>query len=79
MGAFIPPVVAKDPHHPHLIKTWTIGLLYGDKKAQIDGTLSWRHTGHLGAYLTYGGVGAAVVVTVGVMLIARRRRGQIAP
>ncbi len=74
MGAIQPPSVAKDPHHSHLIKSWKVGLRYGGERANVLGTLSWRPTGHLGSYLTYGGLGAAVMLALGLLTFSARRR-----
>jgi hypothetical protein len=73
MGAVEPPDVAGDKGHPHLIKSWQIGLEYGTRKADIDGTLSWQPTSPWGLYLTYGGLAAAVVAALVVAIAFRRQ------
>lgn len=76
MGALQPPAVAKDPHHAHLIKTWTIGMRYGDVPLAVKGTLTW-HPGSrwYSRYAPFAIVGGAVVVALVVAVLRRRRRG----
>lgn len=61
MTSTLPPVVAQDPEHPHLISTWKIRLLYGDVPVTATGTLSWS-----GRPSQFGSVGSRVVWTVGI-------------
>jgi hypothetical protein len=69
-----PPVVAADPGKPHLIKRWTIPVVYGHRHGVVAGTLTWQPSSHLATYLTGGIVVAALVVAVGVVVVLRRRR-----
>jgi len=76
MGATEPPAVAADPRHPHLINNWTIPIAVGETTGEIAGTLSYVPPSRLGTYLTYGGIGLAVVVVIALqVLVLRRRRG----
>jgi uncharacterized protein (TIGR03382 family) len=67
-------VVAKDPGRPHLVKTCAIRMSYGTEAAPVRGNLSWQPSGHLATDLTYGGAAAAVLLALGLGLLARRRR-----
>ncbi|MCW2755080.1 MAG: hypothetical protein JWQ32_2491 [Marmoricola sp.] len=80
MGAEVPPSVAEDPHHTHLIKKWTIGLEYGSEKAVISGTLTW-HPGQrfFVTILPWALVVGATVTVIALMLVSRRRRAGAPP
>jgi hypothetical protein len=77
MGTVNPPMVQKDPGKPHLIKDWTIPIHFGDTTASITGTLTYKPGSHTGTYLTYGAIGAAVLIIIGlqVAILRRRRNG----
>lgn len=81
MGTINPPNVEKDPRHQHLIKDWTIPVHYGATAASITGTLTYVPGSHTGTYLTYGAIGAAIVVIIGlqVVILRRRRAGAATP
>jgi hypothetical protein len=77
MGTINPPAVQKDPGKPHLVKDWTIPIHLGDTAAAITGKLSYEPGSHTGTYLTYGAIGAAVLVIIGLQVaILRRRRNE---
>jgi hypothetical protein len=46
----------------------------GGQKAEITGTLSYEPGGHLGTELTYGTIGLAVIVILGLQVVILRRR-----
>lgn len=80
MGTINPPAVQKDPGEPHLVKDWTIPIHLGDTTATITGKLSYEPGSHTGTYLTYGSIGAAVLVIIGLQVaILRRRRNEKEP
>ena len=80
MGTVNPPNVQKDPGHPHLIKDWSIPVHSGSTTAAITGTLTYEPGSHTGTYLTYGAIGAGVLVIIGLqVLILRRRRAGTPP
>lgn len=74
MGTVNPPAVQKDPGHRHLIKDWSIPIHYGSTSASITGTLTYVPGSHTGTYLTYGAIGAAVLVVIGLQIAILRRR-----
>ncbi|WGL51274.1 hypothetical protein P5P86_15065 [Nocardioides sp. BP30] len=74
MGVSNAPVVQKDPKHAHLINNWKIPIASGTQKADITGTLTYQPGGHLGTYLTYGAIGLAILVILGLQVIILRRR-----
>lgn len=77
MGAIQPPAVAKDPHHAHLIKTWTVAMRYGKEPVTITGTLTW-HPGSRwwSAYAPIAGIGGAIIVVLLLAVLRRRRSPQ---
>ncbi|UDY25432.1 hypothetical protein [Nocardioides sp. Kera G14] len=81
MGSVEPPVVAKDPNKPHMIKTWTIPIQVGTTKGAITGTLSYVPGSHWGKYLPYAaiGLGVVIVVAVQILVVRRRRPGAATP
>jgi hypothetical protein len=76
MGVANPPVVQQDPKHAHLITTWKIPVISGATRGDIVGTLTYQPGSHLGSYLTYGAIGLAVVVILGLQVVILRRRRQ---
>lgn len=74
MGVTNPPVVQRDPKHSHLVNTWKIPVVSGATQADIVGTLTYTPGSHLGSYLTYGAIGLAVVVIIGLQIVILRRR-----
>lgn len=76
MGVANPPVVQQDPKHAHLITTWKIPVVSGATRGDIVGTLTYQPGSHLGSYLTYGAIGLAVVVILGLQVVILRRRRQ---
>jgi hypothetical protein len=74
MGVSNAPIVQKDPKHAHLINNWKIPVSSGGLKAEITGTLTYEPGGHLGTDLTYGAIGLAVVVILGLQIVILRRR-----
>jgi hypothetical protein len=76
MGVTNPPVVQRDPKHSHLVNTWKIPVVSGATQADIVGTLTYTPGSHLGSYLTYGAIGLAVVVILGLQVVILRRRRQ---
>ena len=74
MDAIQPPAVAAAPDKVHLIKKWTIPVSSAGHRGVIRGTLSWHPSSHVVSYLTYGSIGVAVLVVLGLGLLARRRR-----
>lgn len=76
MGTVNPPAVQKDPGHAHLIKDWTVPVVYGTTHATIDGSLTYEPGSHLGSYLTYGAIGLGVLVIVVLQIVILRRRRQ---
>lgn len=76
MGVTNPPVVQHDPQHAHLVNTWRIPVISGSTRAAIVGTLTYEPGSHLGSYLTYGAIGLAVIVVIGLQILILRRRRQ---
>lgn len=76
MGVANPPAVQQDPKHAHLITTWKIPVISGATRGDIVGTLTYQPGSHLGSYLTYGAIGLAVVVILGLQVVILRRRRQ---
>lgn len=79
MGTVNPPSVQADPKHAHLIKDWTIPIVYGSQKAEIAGTLTYEPGSSIGTYLTYGAIGLAVVAILVLQIVILRRRRTAPP
>jgi hypothetical protein len=74
MGTARPPVVAKDPKHPHLIKNWTIGLRIDGVPVTINGTLSWAPTASTTLDWLFALVCIAIAIAFGVAMAIEDRR-----
>jgi hypothetical protein len=76
MGAIEPPSVSQDPHHAHLIKTWTIAMVYGATPVTVTGTLSWHPGSRWAGDLPYFIGGAAVLLAIVIVVVGGRRRAK---